>query len=243
MNKIDRLMLELKLPPQDAYYKIKHIIDEVNSLLRYNLYLTLLGIQYYFIVLINLLYVYSLHSQNDPSRIVSPIIGNVCFASAQYAVCFTLKSFAKLYANHYSEIKVDNFAKVLWGDIYFNPKTRKFSKKPSNNNTQRSFVEFILEPLYKLFAQVIGDVDTTLPDVLDELGIKLTKNEMNINIRPLLRLVCGRFLNDLSGFVDMCVNHIPSPAENAKNKIDTIYTGPQDTELAKDMLDCNPEVN
>lgn len=28
-------MLELKLPPQDAYYKIKHIIDEVNSLLRY----------------------------------------------------------------------------------------------------------------------------------------------------------------------------------------------------------------
>jgi len=41
----------------------------------------------------------------------------------------------------------------------------------------------------------------------------------------------------------MCVNHIPSPAENAKNKIDTIYTGPQDTELAKDMLDCNPDVS
>lgn len=170
------------------------------------------------------------------------MIGNVCFASAQYAVCFTLKSFAKLYANHYDNIKVDSFAKVLWGDIYFNPKTRKFSKKPPHNSAQRSFVEFILEPLYKLFAQVIGDVDTTLPDVLDELGIKLTKREMNINIRPLLRLVCGRFLNDLSGFVDMCVNHIPSPAENAKNKIGTIYTGPQDTELAKDMLNCNPDV-
>lgn len=186
---------------------------------------------------------YSLHSQNDPSRIVSPIIGNVCFASAQYAVCFTLKSFAKLYANHYPNVKVDSFSKVLWGDVYFNPKTRKFSKKSPHNGAQRSFVEFILEPLYKLFAQVIGDVDTTLPDVLDELGIKLTKREMNINIRPLLRLVCGRFLNDLSGFVDMCVNHIPSPAENAKNKIDTIYTGPQDTDLAKDMLDCNPDVS
>lgn len=34
INKIDRLMLELKLPPQDAYYKIKHIIDEINGLLR-----------------------------------------------------------------------------------------------------------------------------------------------------------------------------------------------------------------
>lgn len=31
---IDRLILELKLPPTDAYYKLKHIVDEVNSLLR-----------------------------------------------------------------------------------------------------------------------------------------------------------------------------------------------------------------
>lgn len=35
INKIDRLILELKLPPQDAYFKIKHIIEEVNSILRY----------------------------------------------------------------------------------------------------------------------------------------------------------------------------------------------------------------
>lgn len=30
VNKIDRLILELKLPPADAYFKIKHTIDEVN---------------------------------------------------------------------------------------------------------------------------------------------------------------------------------------------------------------------
>jgi len=29
INKIDRLILELKLPPTDAYYKLRHIIDEV----------------------------------------------------------------------------------------------------------------------------------------------------------------------------------------------------------------------
>jgi hypothetical protein len=32
--KIDRLVLELKLPPADAYFKLKHIVDEVNGLLR-----------------------------------------------------------------------------------------------------------------------------------------------------------------------------------------------------------------
>lgn len=47
--------------------------------------------------------------------------------------------------------------------------------------------------------QVVGDVDTTLPAVLDELGIKLTKEEMKINIRPLLRLICNKFLGDFSG--------------------------------------------
>lgn len=34
INKIDRLILELKLPPQDAYFKLKHIIEEINSILR-----------------------------------------------------------------------------------------------------------------------------------------------------------------------------------------------------------------
>lgn len=33
INKIDRLVLELKLPPADAYYKLRHIVDEVNSLI------------------------------------------------------------------------------------------------------------------------------------------------------------------------------------------------------------------
>ena len=47
--------------------------------------------------------------------------------------------------------------------------------------------------------QVVGDVDTTLPAVLDELGIRLTKEEMKINIRPLLRLICNKFLGDFSG--------------------------------------------
>ena len=31
MHKLDRLILELKLPPQDAYFKLKQVIDEVNA--------------------------------------------------------------------------------------------------------------------------------------------------------------------------------------------------------------------
>ncbi|CAM1330635.1 EFTUD2 (predicted) [Pycnogonum litorale] len=65
INKIDRLILELKLPPQDAYYKLRHIVDEINGLL-------------------------SVFTDDTNSLTVSPLLGNVCFASSSYSVCFTL---------------------------------------------------------------------------------------------------------------------------------------------------------
>jgi U5 small nuclear ribonucleoprotein component len=33
LNKLDRLVLELKLPPADAYFKLKHTLDDLNSLI------------------------------------------------------------------------------------------------------------------------------------------------------------------------------------------------------------------
>lgn len=97
----------------------------------------------------------SLYSEDENPRILSPLLGNVCFASSQFSMCFTLRSFAALYAEtHDSSVNDKEFARRLWGDVYFNPKTRKFTKKPPHASAQRSFVEFILEPVYKLFAQV-----------------------------------------------------------------------------------------
>ncbi len=46
--------------------------------------------------------------------------------------------------------------------------------------------------------------------------MRLTKEESRMNIRPLLRLICSRFLGNFTGFTDMCVEHIPSPLDNAK---------------------------
>jgi U5 small nuclear ribonucleoprotein component len=109
--------------------------------------------------------------------------------------------------------------------MYFSKKTRKFSKKPQSATQQRTFVEFILDPLYKIFSQVVGDVDTTLEDTLNELGIKLTKTELKLNIKPLIRLVCARFFGEFVGFTDMIAQHVPSPLANARNKIEHIYSG------------------
>lgn len=50
---------------------------------------------------------------------------------------------------------MDELAMRLWGNIYFNEETRKFSRKaPAAGEAKRSFVHFVLEPLYKLYSQV-----------------------------------------------------------------------------------------
>lgn len=224
INKIDRLIIELKLPPADAYYKLKHIIDEVNALIN----------QYSEEASASSSWSANLADSDEgvtdqkPYRqlTLSPLLGNVCFASSYYRFCFTLKSFAKIYSVMYTTpFDYAQFALKLWGDVYFNAKTRKFSKKPSSATQQRTFSEFILEPLYKIFSQTVGSVDLTLNETLDELGVKLTKTELKMNIRPLLRLVCARFFGEFTGFTDMLAEHLPSPVSNAKSKIEHIYSG------------------
>jgi U5 small nuclear ribonucleoprotein component len=126
INKVDRLILELRLPPTDAYFKIKHTIEEVNNVI----------------------------SKLGFDLRLSPEKGNVAFASTLMGWSFTLKSFAKLYANRHGDIEIDEFAKRLWGDIYFNPEKRCFARKPVEGSPNRTFIQFILEPLYKLYATV-----------------------------------------------------------------------------------------
>jgi 116 kDa U5 small nuclear ribonucleoprotein component len=129
VNKVDRLILELKLPPQDAYFKLKHTIEEVNNVL----------------------------SKFSDLRL-SPEAGNVCFASTQMGWCFSLKSFAKMYCENSGErFDVDAFARRLWGDIYFDAEKRSFRRSPLPGQKYRTFTEFILEPLYKLCSHVIAN--------------------------------------------------------------------------------------
>lgn len=45
----------------------------------------------------------------------------------------------------------------------------------------------------------------------------------------------------ISGFVNMCVEHIRSPLDNAKTKVDHIYTGPNTSKIYDDMINCDQE--
>lgn len=63
------------------------------------------------------------YADEDTQGLVSPLLGNVCFASSYYRFCFTLKSFSNIYAKTYGGFHDVELARRLWGDIYFNNKT------------------------------------------------------------------------------------------------------------------------
>ena len=48
-------------------------------------------------------------------------------------------------------------ARRLWGDVYFQPRTRGFKRKPPEGGGPRTFVQFVLEPLYKLVTLTISE--------------------------------------------------------------------------------------
>ncbi|KAG1173312.1 hypothetical protein G6F70_005257 [Rhizopus microsporus] len=216
INKMDRLILELKLPPADAYFKVRHAIEEVNTVIR--------------------------STPGGENIRLSPELGNVCFASTQVGWIFSLKSFARLYAESYeADFDEDAFAKRLWGDIYFNPTSGSFHRKSDNGKFKRTFIHFILEPLYKLYAQVIGEEGDNLKKTLHSLGIYLKQKDYQMDVKPLLRLVLTQFFGSTNAFVDMIVKHLPSPAENAAHKIERIYTGPMDSQVVESMKKCDAD--
>ncbi|KAJ4878900.1 Ribosomal protein S5/Elongation factor G/III/V family protein [Raphanus sativus] len=217
INKVDRLITELKLPPRDAYYKLRHTIEVIN----------------------NHISAASTTAGNLP--LIDPAAGNVCFASGTAGWSFTLQSFAKLYSKlHGVDMDVDKFASKLWGDVYYHPDTRAFKRSPPVGGGERAFVQFILEPLYKIYSQVIGEHKKSVETTLAELGVTLSNSAYKLNVRPLLRLACSSVFGSSSGFTDMLVKHIPSPKEAAARKVDHAYTGPKDSAIYEAMVECDP---
>ena len=240
INKVDRLLCELKLPPTDAYLKLKHTIDEVNAVLREEAAIA-----------------YRQGGRGAAARPtvrpVSPINGTVLFASAMHGWSFSLPSLARTYlqdsADGVAEASAAAFAAQLWGDKYFHRTDRTFCKKappPTLDEDgdevapRRSFVEFALEPLYKLYTSILGEENATISAVLAEYGVKLSKGELGMDIQPLLKRCLSAAYGPATGLCDSLVMHVPSARAGSRAKIMQHYTGaPPPSPVAEHMISCN----
>ncbi|KAK6589205.1 hypothetical protein RS030_213290 [Cryptosporidium xiaoi] len=239
ISQIDRFVLEARLPPYDCYLKINSIIEYLNNTIKdyYNTYCNRDDFEL-----------------DDIS--FSPLKGNVGFSSGKYGFFFTTNSFARIYlkkagvVNNYTlREESKKFSDRLWGDVYFNEENNTFEMNNDSSNKigkrKRSFVQFILEPIYKLILYSVSEENIDLEVFLKTVGIYLTKKEQFLNIRERLEIICRKFFCSLGSFVDFVTENIPNPKIAAREISDRYYTGPLNDyysecvrEIYKDNCPC-----
>ena len=220
INKVDRALLELQVSKEDLYQSFLRTIESVNVIIATYLDKALGDVQ------------------------VWPEKGTVCFGSGLHGWAFTIRQFAVRYAKKFGVDK-NKMMERLWGDSYFNPKTKKWTKVGEHEGQplERAFNQFILDPIFKIFdAFSKGKVDQ-LVDLCAKLDVKITSEEKELPGKGLLKAAMRKFLPAADALLEMMVIHLPSPVTAQRYRAETLYEGPSDDAACIAIRDCDPKAD
>jgi ribosome assembly protein 1 len=175
INKMDRLMTELKQQPIEAYHHLTRLLEKVNAVIggfyasermeqdykwRENLERKLEARR-------DAAAASSLDAsgvedeelfkdEDDEDLYFSPDKGNVIFASAMDGWGFRVGNFARIFATRLGT-KETVLRRVLWGDYYIEPKTKRIigQKHLRGRNLKPLFVQLVLENLWAIYENVL----------------------------------------------------------------------------------------
>merc|ERR1739847_126714 len=219
MNKMDRALLELQLGQEELYQTFQRIVENVNVI------------------------VATYADDDGPMGTVRVDVnnGSVGFGSGLHGWAFTLKQFAEMYASKFG-VDIDKMMKKLWGESFFNPKTKKWSKTKDDDN-KRSFCMYVLDPIYKVFDAIMNFKKEETDKLLDKLEIKgkMKHEDLQQEGKPLMKVVMRTWLPAGEALFLMICIHLPSPVTAQKYRTDMLYEGPSDDAAAVAMKNCDPD--
>jgi elongation factor 2 len=218
MNKMDRALLELQLDQEELYQTFQRVVENVNVII-------------------------ATYADDDgPMGMVrvDPTNGSVGFGSGLHGWAFTLKQFAEMYANKFG-VDIDKLMKKFWGENFFNPKTKKWSKTKAEDN-KRSFCMYVLDPIYKVFDAIMNFKKDETEKLLDKLDIKskMTYEDLQSEGKPLMKAVMRTWLPAGEAMFMMIVVHLPSPVTAQRYRAEQLYEGPLDDLACVAMKNCDP---
>jgi elongation factor 2 len=225
MNKMDRALLELQLGQEELYQTFQRIVENVNVI------------------------VATYCDDDGPMGVVRVDVnnGSVGFGSGLHGWAFTLKQFAEMYASKFG-VDIDKMMKKLWGENFFNPKTKKWSKSKEDDN-KRSFCMYVLDPIYMVFDAIMNFKKEETAKLLTKLttadgkAVKdlLKLDELEQEGKPLLKTVMRNWLPAGEAMFQMIVIHLPSPVTAQKYRAELLYEGPFDDAACMGIKNCDPE--
>ncbi|VDN82249.1 unnamed protein product [Brugia pahangi] len=216
MNKMDRALLELQLGAEELYQTFQRIVENINVII-------------------------ATYGDDDGPMgpiMVDPAVGNVGFGSGLHGWAFTLKQFAEFYAEKFG-VQVEKLMRNLWGDRFFNMKTKKWTST-QDADSKRGFVQFVLDPIFKVFDAVMNVKKDETAKLIEKLDIKLSNDERNLEGKPLMKVMMRKWLPAGDTMLQMICMHLPSPVTAQKYRMEMLYEGPHDDEAAIAIRNCDP---
>lgn len=218
LNKMDRALLELQLEQEDLFLTFQRIVENVNVII-------------------------ATYADDDGPMgtvRVDPSNASVGFGSGLHGWAFTLKQFSEIYASKFG-VDVEKLMKKLWGENFFNPKTKKWAKVKGDDN-KRSFNMYVLDPIYKMFDAIMNFKKEETDKLLDRLELKgkMKHEELAMEGKPLMKAVMRSWLPAGDAMFQMIVVHLPSPVTAQKYRSANLYEGPADDEACVAMTNCDP---
>jgi elongation factor 2 len=218
VNKIDRAILELMLDPEEAYQNVSRVIQNVNVI------------------------VSTFNDESMGEIQVDPEKGTVAFGSGLQSWAFTLSRFARMYAKKFG-VSEEDLTQKLWGDNYYNPKTKKFQQEPITEDGKkltRAFCQLVWDPIRRLFDAVMNDQKEAIDKILSSLNVVLKGEEKEYTQKKLLKCVMQRWLPASDALLQMIVCHLPSPRKAQAYRADILYTGPLTDPYVTAIKKCDP---
>jgi elongation factor 2 len=219
INKVDRAFFELKHDSETVYQNFQRVIENANVIIS------------------------TYQNQEAVGDMqVYPENGTVAFGSALHGWGFTLTTFANMYSTRFN-MKKNVLIKKLWGDYFYNPKTRKWTTEAEDDDgkeLKRGFCQFIIDPLMRLANTVKGGKKEEYLPLLEKLNIKLEGDELDLQGKHLVRKVMQKWIFASRALLEMIILHLPSPRAAQNYRTAYLYEGPLDDECAKAMKACDP---
>jgi len=221
VNKLDRVFLELHMDAEEAYQNFNRAIESVNVV------------------------VATYKDEKLGSIELEPGKGTVGLGSGLHGWGFGIPLFANMYAKKFG-IAYEKMMEKLWGENFFNPKTKKWSKFMRGKNGQgpkqeRAFCAFVIKPIATLFDAIMNDKKELYTKMLQRLNVTIPKDAQDLTGKPLLKRVMQTWLPAATTLLRMIINYLPSPREAQAYRMETLYDGPLDDECAKGIMECDPK--
>lgn len=215
INKMDRLVTELKLSSSEASSWLIKLLAQVNAIQA-----TIVG--------------YSVEDKpegtaddveaSEDGEFFSPSRGNVIFASATDGWAFRVGHFAALFSKK-MDMNEAVLQKTLWGHYYFDPKSKrvvgqKGAEKLGLEKTM--FAKFILDNIWTIYEATAKDTwdQGKLEKIAGGIGVRLPTRELKTRDgKTVLRSILTTWLPLAECAFGAIVDQLPTPIDAARERI------------------------